>query len=177
MAGLPGAGEGDEVSPSPVERLVGLLALGGAALATLLVIVTLVVVGYSVIMRYLLGTPITGTDEFAGYAVIAIVMLGAGDALLKGDHFGVDLLTARLKGGGRRLATIWGMIAVLLFAAAIIYSAVLMVRFSYGFEMYSAGYLEMPMWIPQSVLLAGAVLLAAATLGRLASLFMDTFRR
>lgn len=161
---------GAEIPPSLMERVIGYLAMAGAACAAVLVLVSLAVVGYSVVMRYGLGTPVTWVDELTGFLVVGIVMLGAADALRRGDHISVDLLTTRLHGLPRRLANVWWMVAVLLVAAALIYSGEIMVRFSHEFEMYSEGYLELPMWIPQSVLLAGAVLLALMALGRIISL-------
>ena len=161
---------GADAPPSALERGVGYLAVLGAGCAAVLVLVSLAIVGYSVVMRYVLNTPVTWVDELTGFLVVGIVMLGAADALRRGDHISVDLLTTRLHGGARRIAAIWWMIAVLLVSAALIYSGEIMVRFSHEFEMYSEGYLELPMWIPQSVLLAGAVLLALMAVGRIFSL-------
>jgi len=156
--------EGEARPPARFERLVAALAWTGAAIATLLVLVTLVIVGYSVVKRYLLGTPVTWTDELSGYLVVAIVMLGAAEALRRGDHISVDLLTSRAGVRIRRLLDFWSLLSVAAFTAAIIYSAVIMVRFSYEFGIYSTGYLGVPMWIPQAVLLAGAVLLLIVAL-------------
>jgi TRAP-type C4-dicarboxylate transport system permease small subunit len=131
-----------------------------------LVLITLVTVGYSVVKRYVLDTPVTWTDELSGYLVVAIVMLGAAEALRRGDHISVDLLTSRMGRRGQRYVALWGLLATAMFAGAVIYSAVLMVRFSFSFGVYSEGYLGVPMWIPQSVLLAGsALLLVVAVVG------------
>lgn len=162
--------QGAGAPPSVIERGIGYLAMLGAGLATLLVLISLAVVGYSVVMRYVLNTPVTWVDELTGFLVVGVVMLGAAEALRRGDHISVDLLTSRLQGRGRRIANIWWMVAVMLVAGALVYSGEIMVRFSHEFEMYSEGYLELPMWIPQSVLLAGAILLGLMALGRIITL-------
>ncbi len=162
--GAPGAGP-----PGPLgalDRVVGALAFAGAALGAVVVLVTLACVAYSVVLRYVFATPVTWTDELSGYLVVAIVMLGAAESLRRGDHISVDLLTAGARGRTRLGLEVWAMVCAALVAGAIVYSAVLMVRFSYDFGIYSEGYLEMPMWIPQSVLLAGAALLGLAAIVR-----------
>ena len=155
---------------SGVERVVRWLTLSGAGVAAMLVLIVFGVVSYSVFMRYVLGTPITFSAELNGFIVVAMVALGAGEVLLRGEHFGVDLLTERAGPRTRWLVDLWGMIAVLMVASAILYSAVLMVRFSYDFGVYSHGYLGVQMWIPQSFLLIGMIILILAALARIFTL-------
>ena len=163
-------GEGATPAPGLPERLVTPVARLGLGLAALGVLVVLAVTGYSVFKRYVLGTPVTWTDELSGYLVVAIVMLGAAETLRRGDHISVDLLTDRLTGNGRRLAAIWGMIAAILVMLAILVSGVTAVRFSYDFGVYSDGYLAVPMWIPQLALIVGSVLVIAVAVARLLSI-------
>lgn len=160
---------------SGVERAVRLVTLAGAGVAALLVLIVFAVVAYSVFMRYVLGTPVTFSDELNGFIVVAMVALGAGEVLLRGEHFGVDLLTERAGPRTQWLVDIWGMIGVILVAAAVLYSAVLMVRFSYDFGIYSEGYLGVQMWIPQGFLLLGMVILILAAIARIVTLL--TVRR
>ena len=157
------AGAGLDAAPAEPAGLAGRIMDAVASLATglaaVLVLLTLAVVTYSVFKRYVLGTPVTWTDELSGYLVVAMVMLGAADALRRGEHIAVDLLSSRARGRLRVCLGAWGMLSVALFAAAILYSAVLMVHFSFGFGIYSEGYLALPMWIPQSMVVLGAALL------------------
>jgi TRAP-type C4-dicarboxylate transport system permease small subunit len=160
---------------SGVERAVRLVTLSGAGVAALLVLIVFGVVAYSVFMRYVLGTPITFSDELNGFIVVAMVALGAGEVLLRGEHFGVDLLTERAGPRTQWIVEVWGMIGVILVASAVLYSAVLMVRFSYDFGVYSEGYLGVQMWIPQGFLLIGMVILILAAMARIFTLM--TVRR
>ncbi len=155
---------------SGVERAVRLLTLSGAGIAALLVLIVFGVVSYSVFMRYVLGTPITFSDELNGFVVVAMVALGAGEVLLRNEHFGVDLLTERAGPRTQWVVDLWGMIGVILVAAAVLYSAVLMVQFSYDFGIYSDGYLSVQMWIPQGFLLIGMVILILAAIARIITL-------
>ncbi|VAW12383.1 hypothetical protein MNBD_ALPHA09-120 [hydrothermal vent metagenome] len=140
-----------------------LSAVAGAGV----VILMMAVVGYSVVNRYILGTPITWTDELSGYLVVALVMLGAAEALRRGDHISVDLITDRLGEGGRRVAEIWGNLLVLVLAVALLISARETLAYSLGFGILSEGYLEVPMWIPQSFLVLGPALLGLVALTNL----------
>lgn len=160
---------------SGVERAVRWLTLLGAGVATLLVLIVFGVVSYSVFMRYVLGTPITFSDELTGFIVVAMVALGAGEVLLRNEHFGVDLLTDKAGPRMKLIVELWGMIGVILVASAILYSAIRMVRFSYDFGIYSDGYLGVQMWIPQSFLLIGMVILILAACARIVTLL--TVRR
>lgn len=158
---------------SGVERAVRWVTRAGAGIATLLVLIVFAVVSYSVFMRYVLGTPITITDELNGFLVVAMVALGAGEVLLRDEHFGVDLLTGRVQGRSRKWIGLWGLIAVICVASSIAYSSVLMVQFSYGFGIYSNGYLGVAMWIPQSSLLVGMAILILAAMARIVSVLTD----
>ncbi len=165
-----------EILPiSGVERVVRLVTLSGAGIAALLVLIVFGVVSYSVFMRYILGTPITFSDELNGFIVVAMVALGAGEVLVRGEHFGVYLLTERVGPRAQWFVDVWGMTSVILVGAAVLYSAILMVQFSYDFGVYSEGYLGVQMWIPQSFLLLGMVILILAALARIITLL--TVRR
>ncbi len=171
-------GEGATAAPPPglLERLVTPVARLGLGLAALGVLVVLAVTGYSVFKRYVLGTPVTWTDELSGYLVVAIVMFGAAETLRRGDHISVDLLSTRLKGLARRLATVWGMVAVIMVMLAILVSGITAVRFSHDFGIYSDGYLAVAMWIPQSALVIGAILVMAVAVARLLSILAAMLR-
>ncbi|MEQ9642452.1 MAG: TRAP transporter small permease [Alphaproteobacteria bacterium] len=161
--------ETDGAASGP-ERVVGAVAAVAAGVAALLVIVMLAITSYGVFMRYVLGAPVTWTEELSGYLVVALVMLGAADALLRGEHISVDLLTDRARGLWRHVAGVWGMVCVLALAGAMTYSAVLMLQFSIDFGMYSDGYMEAPLWAPQAFVLLGGVFLAVAALARIYTL-------
>ena len=95
-----------------IERMVRALARLGLALAALALIASLATISYSVIRRYVFGAPVAWTDELVAYLLVASVMLAAGDALLGGEHISVDILTDRLRPGGKRIAALIGLFTV-----------------------------------------------------------------
>jgi len=159
-------GEGKPATPVLYNLIVSVSKLA-AAVGAGVVVLMMLVVSYSVVNRYILNTPITWTDELSGYLVVALVMLGAADALRRGDHISVDLITARLAKRGKQLVEIWSCIVVLVFSFVLLISSKKTIEYSVNFEIVSEGYLEIPMWIPQSFLILGGSLVFLVALAKL----------
>jgi TRAP-type C4-dicarboxylate transport system permease small subunit len=132
----------------------------------------MVIVGYSVIMRYFVNQPQTWTDEMAGYLMVGIVMFGLADTTRRGGHIGVDLVMQFLGSRGQRLIDIWGTVCMIIISGAILYSSYGMVAFSYSVDLLSEGYVEVPMWIPQSAVPLGMVLMLIASFSRLLDILL-----
>jgi TRAP-type C4-dicarboxylate transport system permease small subunit len=152
------------------ERVIGWLALAAAVASAGLVLVTLAVTGFSVFRRYVLGRPVTWTDELSGFLVVGIVMLGAAEVLRRDEHVSVDILSTRASGSSRRMLSIWSNLSVAAVAGVLFVSSLNAVQFSRMIGVYSDGYLEAPLWIPQSVMLVGVALLFAMAVARLIDL-------
>ena len=140
-------------------------------LSSLLIFVSFCLMIFAIFQRYFLNTPLKWGDEMLGYLLVAIVMSGVAEALRRGDHVAIDLLTSFFGIKIRALLTYLSYTAVLAFAVIFGISADEVVRFSYGFGSYSPGYLEAPMWIPQSTMIAGSVLLGLGALAGLVRSF------
>lgn len=162
-------GDPIEAAPAaslPARVIYGLVWLCGA-LSALLIVFVLGVVTYAIIQRYVLGTPLLWGDEFVGYVLVAIVMLGTAEALRKGDHIAIDLLSSRAGSGLSHILMIWSDLAVLAFAIVLGWSSWVAIRFAYDFGEYSSGYIEVPTWIPQMPMLVGSVLIGLVAITRL----------
>ena len=140
-------------------------------LSSLLIFVSFCLMIFAIFQRYFLNTPLKWGDEMLGYLLVAIVMSGVAEALRRGDHVAIDLLTPFFGTKIRALLTYLSYTAVLAFAVIFGISADEVVRFSYGFGSFSPGYLEAPMWIPQSTMIAGSVLLGLGALAGLVRSF------
>ncbi len=167
----------DDPAPGPLGRLLdgldSLAALLAAALAWTGAAVLVGLTGvlfYGVARRYVFGTPVTWTDELAGFATVLLVMLGAAEATRRHENVEVDLLTARLGPRAARAAAVWGCVVVLVVAGVLLHGGLEMVSFARMVGLISDGYLEMPMWIPQAALalgMAALVVVAGVRLLRL----------
>ena len=140
-------------------------------LSSLLIFVSFCLMIFAIFQRYFLNTPLKWGDEMLGYLLVAIVMSGVAEALRRGDHVAIDLLTPFFGIKIRALLKYLSYTAVLAFAVIFGISADEVVRFSYGFGSYSPGYLEAPMWIPQSTMIAGSILLGLGALAGLVRSF------
>jgi C4-dicarboxylate transporter DctQ subunit len=147
-----------------MERLVRALARVGVALAAASLLVSMALIGYSVVMRYFLNQPIAWVDELAGYLLVGSVMLAAADALLGEEHISVDILVERLSARGRHVSLLIGLVAVAASAALLAVEGADMVAFSRMVDLKSNGYLAVPMWIPQIFVPAGAALMGLAAI-------------
>ncbi len=145
-----------------IDRVIGFLCLVGTGMAALLLLVSLGLVSYSVLMRYFVNRPIPWVDELVGYLLVGLVMLAAADALRRGEHIAVDLLTGRLRPRGKRIAIVFSQVACLVAGVALVIGGWQTAIFTKMLGIFSTGYLSMPMYLPQMLIPLGGMLLALA---------------
>lgn len=143
-----------------VSRLFGVLAV-------VQIVIVLILTAANVIGRYLLGSPIRGAEEATGYMIVGMVMFGAAEALRRGDHLRIDLLTERCGPRIARLLDLVALLSVIAVGAILAWTGYEGARFAYSFGSYSSGHLAMPMWIVQAPLVIGGALLALVAAGNL----------
>lgn len=142
----------------PDRLVIGLVRLCGA-LSTALILVVFAQIVVAVIRRYIFDKPLQWNDEMAGYLLVTLVMLGAAEALRRGDHIAIDLLSAK---AGPRLGRAQRAIAdlsVMGFAIVVGVSMWDSIAFARSFGSYSVGYIEIQTWIPQVPVVVGMILL------------------
>lgn len=132
-------------------RLCGLIS-------TVLIIVMLAIVAYAITQRYIFDTPLLWGDELNGYLLVATIMLGAAEALRRGDHIAIDLVSARLSPGLARAQIALANLSIMAFATIVGLSIWDSISFARSFGSYSVGYIEIETWIPQVPVVIGMVL-------------------
>jgi len=147
--------------------LVRRLTDAAAAIGAACVLLTLVLVCYAVGMRYLANQPQSWIDELVGYVLVASVMLAIAEALRKGEHIAVDILTDKLPARGKRIVQLVGMIAVLVTAGLLLLEGWDTAMFSRMLGIRSIGYLDVPIWIVQLLIPLGGLLLLLAAIAEL----------
>lgn len=150
-----------------LDRGIGLACWAGVAVSAATLLTTFGMVVYSVAMRYLLGRPVPWVDELVGYLLVAVVMLGAADALRRGEHIAIDLIIQKLPPAGRRAATILALTAVGFCGVMLVVAGLETAAFTQLLGIRSTGYLNVPMHIPQLLIPIGGGLLALAAFGGL----------
>ena len=132
----------------------------GGAVSAVLIVATFVVTIYAIFMRYVMNKPLLWADEITGWALVAIVMLGAAEAYRRGDHIAIDLLSARATGLRKRIIDFVADVAVLAFAVIVAISTWEAISFARMFGSYTSGHIVIETWILQTPILIGCVLLS-----------------
>lgn len=115
-----------------------------------------------------LGTMVPDSDEFAAWAMAASGFFGLPYALHTGAHIRVTSALRFLPDGLKRGTELTANLIGLAIAAYFAWHASLYVFESWQFNEVSPGLLALPLWVPQSSMVIGTVLLALAFVERLA---------
>lgn len=146
-----------------LERTVAGVARLAGALGAVATVLCLLLVGYAVGMRYLLGQPEPWTDKVAGWLVVALVMLAAPEAQRRFEHIGVDIAVKRVGPRLARAAHLVGVLSVAVVAAVLLAAGWEMVEFSRMIGVMTD--LEgVPQWWIQVLMPIGAALLLVVAL-------------
>lgn len=146
-----------------LSRTVAILAGGAMALAAAALLVSLALIGWAVVMRYVFNAAPVWVDEIVGFNLVAIVMLGAAQTLRRGEHIGVDLLVGRLSAAGRRWAQVWAAVATAAIAGVLIVNGWGTAMLARTLGLLTEGALEWPTWWLMLLMpVGGALLLLAA---------------
>lgn len=139
-------------------------------LAVVQILAVLLLTAANVVGRYALGSPIKGAEEATGYMIVGMVMFGAAEALRRGDHLRIDLLTERFGPRIGRVLDALALLSVIAVGLVLAWTGYGSVSFARSFGSYSSGHLAMPMWIVQLPLVIGGLLLALVAAGQLIAL-------
>jgi TRAP-type C4-dicarboxylate transport system permease small subunit len=138
-----------------IERLSTVAgSIAAAAVAAIVILVTV-----EILARSLLGKSTQISDEVCGYLNVTVLFLGMAMSLRDGANVRVELLYQRLK-GTPALAVRWLIVIASLIYMAIA-TAVLARYLSYSFNrgLVSTTIAQTPLWIPQTIMVAGSMLL------------------
>lgn len=136
------------------------LYLSAGILAALFLIAILGLIVVQMLARWT-GQVFSGAPDYAGYAMAASSFLALAYALNAGAHIRVSLLLSAL-GRYRRFGEIWCFGIGTYLSWFFAYHAVKMTYASYKWHDISQGQDATPMWIPQTLMSLGVVILAIA---------------
>ena len=139
---------------------------GGMAAFCLAAIAALVVIQ---VTGRLFGVLVPGADDLAGYALMASTFLALASTLRAGVHIRVTLLLRRASPVRRRAVELWCLGLGAAICAYLTWHVGDMAWDAWHFGERSTGNLSVPLWMPQSIMAVGALILAIA--------FLDDFVR
>lgn len=147
-----------------LSRVVSVLCGAAMALAAIALLVSLALIGWAVIMRYVFNAAPIWVDDLVGFNLVAIVMLAAAQTLRSGEHIGVDLLVERLSPAARLWAQGWAGLATMVIAGVLIVNGAGTAMLAHKLGLLTEGSLEWPTWILMLLMPVGGALLALAAL-------------
>ncbi len=152
-----------------LRRALDALYLGSGILAALCLIAILSLIVVQMVARWT-GEVFPGAPDYAGYAMAAASFLAFANALNRGAHIRVSILVNALGPAGQRIINIWCFGIGTVIAWYFVFYAQKFVYWSWKFNDISQGQDRTALWIPQSVMLLGAVIFAIALTDHLLSL-------
>ncbi len=150
--------------------LDGLYGLS-AILAALCLIMILLLILVQMLARWT-GEVFPGAPNYAGYAMAAASFLAFASALNKGSHIRVSLLLNALNSKARHWMNIWCFSVATLIGWYVVYYIWRMIGFAIKFNDVSQGQDATPLWIAQSPVLVGSIILAIALTDNLVTLLL-----
>ncbi|MEM7462276.1 MAG: TRAP transporter small permease [Pseudomonadota bacterium] len=155
-----------------LRRGLDALYLSAGVLAALCLIAILVLIVVQMVARWT-GEVFPGAPDYAGYAMAAASFLAFANALNRGSHIRVSILVNAVGPGLRRLINIWCFAIGSAIMWYFVYYAGRFVYWSWKFNDISQGQDKTALWIPQSVMLIGAVIMAIALTDHLIHLLLS----
>ncbi len=161
-----------------VRRVLDRLYTLAAVLAGLCLIIILLLIVLQMLARWSLTAPIfypiteaiPGVPDYAGYAMATASFLAFASALNKGSHIRVSLLLNALGPRARWIMEVWCFAIATAVGWYVSYYIYRMIGFAIKFGDVSQGQDATPLWIVQSPMLVGAVILAIALTDNLITL-------
>lgn len=130
----------------------------------------LVVIGALMLLLSLgrqVGFNLRGGDDLTAWSLVAMSFLALAHTFKHGEMIRVGLIVERFSGRARRALELAALTTGTVFLAAFAWYAVTMVQDSWRFGEYAQGALAVPIWIPQTGLAIGVVILLIAFLDEL----------
>jgi TRAP-type C4-dicarboxylate transport system permease small subunit len=140
-------------------RAVEAASRAGGYAAGAVVFLLMLLIAAGVFSRRVLGAPLLAVDEVSGYLLLAIVFLGLAYTMRAGGHIRADIVLAHVP---LRARAVLETVATLLaggFAATLLAGSWILVAEYYARGTLSFKYLQIPLWIPATLLPVGTGLL------------------
>lgn len=140
------------------------IAAGVAALALAGMVLHIL---YEIVLRYFFATSTYVLDEFVGYGVAACTFLALGYALENGNLIRMNALLARTEGTARRTLELLCALLAMTVTAMLIWFFWIRVLRHWTRGTTSSSIAQVPMWIPEGLVLLGLVVFAIQLLAYL----------
>lgn len=143
-------------------KMIDLLIKSGGFIAGLLIMLTTFMTCYEVISRAFFNSPTIWATELSIYCIIGSCFLGSAYAVRTYSHITVDLFINFVSSKWKKILAYFSNSAGLVFSMVFAYYSFFQVKQSFELGVTSASLLRIPMWIPESLLFIGGILMSLA---------------
>lgn len=144
-------------------RLVGYATTLGIAISAASVLISLALISYAVLMRYVFNSAPTWVDDTVGFMLVGTVMFAAPATMRQGGHIAVDMLTGQLGPRGRFWVDVWSSLAMVAVSLIFMVNGWETALSSRMLGISTSGNVEMPIfWLQLMLPLGGALMLLVA---------------
>lgn len=154
-----------------VRRFLDFIYLASGALAAAFLLAILVIIVAQMVARAT-GIHFPGSTDYAGYMMAAASFMAFAYTLNKGGHVRVSIVLGRLHGKKRYFAELLCHVMASVFTCVLSWYAIAMVYWSYVLGDVSQGQDATPLWIVQTPVAAGSVILALCFIDNLISMLV-----
>lgn len=154
-----------------LRKFLDFLYTAAGVLAGLCLIAILFLIVVQMLARWT-GEVFPGAPDYAGYAMAAASFLAFANALNKGSHIRVSIVLNALGERARWFLEVWCFAIGTAVAWYVSYFTYRMLGFAIKFNDVSQGQDATPLWIPQSAMLIGMIILAIALTDNLIALLV-----
>ena len=123
-----------------------------------------------------IGLAIPGLSEISGFLLVGASFLGLAYTFIHGGHIRVTLLIGRLPAAIRVWVEVFCLGVALLLCVYLAWNLYVLLADSIAFNETSYGLLRIPLWIPQTAMLAGVGLFCLALLEGLTQTLITAIR-
>ena len=140
-------------------RIIEGIANVGGHISGWLAVVLMVLIFIEVSMRYITGRPPMVADEFGGYLLVGITMIGLAYTLKEKGHVRVEMVVDRVSLKTRKWMRVISLSLATVFTPFLIFGSYELVAFSHRLGAKSSTWVRTLQEIPQSILIIGTILL------------------
>lgn len=149
---------------NPVSRVVEPVARLAAIVCGYAVLALSIMVSIDIVGRKLFAFTFQGTDDFGGYVLAIIAVVGASYTMAMRGHTRVDVFLVRMPPGWQKALNVLAMVTMAAFAAFAAWRGFDVLLESIEFQSVASNPRQTPLWQPQSMWVLGLVLFALISL-------------
>lgn len=116
--------------------------------------VIVVINGANVVGRYFFSAPLNWAEEAMLYLMVVTVFAGAASVTWRQQHIRIDAFVSRMPARAQAVTLVAMALVTIAALSLTVYASSLVVSMLHGFDQRSEA-LEIPMWIPQSIVTLG----------------------